>query len=207
MTNRGSSAKRLDVFEGAYLANDLLHSVITDLQVGILIQDSGTEILYCNRAAAELFGATEDEMTGKTLVDPQWDVLREDGGPFLPADHPAAQVIRTGQPSRNIVIGVRGSSRRVWLEVNAYPLFETDGGVSKVVCTLVEINARNAVLAESRRAAMRAQLVAILSGHGTSLQNILQLAIEALVVHLDVGHACLWIQDKDDGALKVQASA
>src|SRR5262245_10782018 len=209
MTNRGLSTSKLDVFDGAWLTNESLRSIIADLQVPTLIQGPESEILYCNRAAAELLGITEDEMPGNTLFDPQWDVRQHDGRPFPLADHPAARVLRTGQSSRNVVMGVHRVSRGdlVWLDVNAYPLVDSDGSVSRVLCAFSDIGARGAAMAQSRRAVLRAQLGAILSGRERSLQSIMNAAAEALVVHLDADRAWLWIPDKDDGQLRLQVSA
>src|SRR5215470_10930814 len=177
MNNRRSSTEKIDVFDGVYLGDGNLRSAIADLQLGVFIQDAGAEILYCNRAAAKLFGVTENDILGKTLFDPKWDVLHEDGRPFVTGNHPAAKVINTRQPLRHIIMGIRVPHRtnRVWLELNAYPLFDSDGSVSRVVCTFSDVNARERSLAESRRAALRAQLGAILS-RGEGLQSILQAA-------------------------------
>jgi len=150
MINRESSTEKIDVFEGVVLADDALRSVIADLQLGVLIQGARTEILYCNRAAAELLGVSEENMLGKTFTDPQWDVIQEDGRLFPPADHPAARVIRTGLSARGVVMGVHRPSGRdlVWLDVNADPLADSDGRVSRVVCAFSDITARK--VAEQR---------------------------------------------------------
>jgi PAS domain S-box-containing protein len=116
--------------------------LIAELQVGVVIQSPTTEVLQCNRIALELLGLTEDQLLGKTSFDPEWNVIREDGSPFPGAEHPVPQVIATGRPVDNVVLGFfRPTWRdRVWLLLSAKPEFAADGSLRQVVSTFIDIS-------------------------------------------------------------------
>ncbi len=123
-------------------SKDNYRRLVDDLQVGIVIQSPDSKILRCNRIALEKLGLDESQLLGKTSFDPDWDVIREGGSPFLAAEHPAAQTIATGQPVNNVVMGVyRPSMRdRVWLLVSAKPELAPDGSLRLVVSTFIDIS-------------------------------------------------------------------
>jgi len=121
-----------------------LRGLIQDLNVGVLLLGSKAEILWSNSAALEMLGLTVEELLGRDVRDPAWDVVREDGTPFPGAELPAVVALETRRPQRNVVMGVRrpGGGERVFLLVNADPQFEKGGGVSQVVITFSDITER-----------------------------------------------------------------
>nr|WP_319564759.1 EAL domain-containing protein [uncultured Rhodoferax sp.] len=118
--------------------------LVTDLQIGILIQLSNSEIVMSNPKALELLGLSEDQLLGKSSLDPDWNVIYPNGSPFPGPNHPVPQAIATGKPVRNVVMGVyRPKSKdRVWLLVNAAPQFNADGSMLQVVCTFSDLPER-----------------------------------------------------------------
>jgi PAS domain S-box-containing protein len=114
-----------------------------NIQVGVLIQTSTAEIVFSNSRALELLGVTKDQLLGKTSFDTIWNVIHEDGTPFPGSAHPVPQAIATGRLARNIVMGVfRPATRdRVWLDVNATPILNANGSVTRVICTFGDITA------------------------------------------------------------------
>ena len=118
------------------------HHLISDLQVGILIHSSDTEIILCNRIAQELLGLSESQLLGKTSFDPDWNVVHEDGSPFPSETHPVTQVIATGRAVENVVMGVYrpDTHDRVWLLVSAKPERAADGSLRQVIVTFIDIS-------------------------------------------------------------------
>lgn len=90
---------------------------------GVVFQDRNGVITESNPAAARILGLAQDEMRGRSSLDPRWYAIREDGTAYPGAEHPAMTALRTGQPVRDAVIGVynpeQGEYR--WLIVNAIP--------------------------------------------------------------------------------------
>jgi PAS domain S-box-containing protein len=117
-------------------------NLVTDLQVGVLIQAPSSEIILCNRVSMELLGLTESQLLGKTSFDPDWNVIHEDGSPFPSPEHPALQVIATGLPVENVVMGVyRPTTKdRAWLLVSAKPEQAADGSLRQVICTFIDVS-------------------------------------------------------------------
>jgi PAS domain S-box-containing protein len=144
----------MDWFEGVYPASESLLSMIADINPGVLIYSLGGRVLYCNRSAVDLLGRShEDILADASLAAPNnviHGVIHDDGTAFPAADHPVQRVIRTGNASSTVVMGITRQSQgdMVWLEVSADPLIAPDGGVSRVVCTLSDITARK--VAEER---------------------------------------------------------
>jgi PAS domain S-box-containing protein len=118
--------------------------LVQNMQVGVLLQGPRTEILLSNPAALELLGLDEDQLLGKSSFDPDWNVIREDGGVFPGAEHPVPQAIRSGAPVRDVVMGVYRprTGDRAWLLVDAEPETDAGGAVAQVVCTFIDITKR-----------------------------------------------------------------
>jgi PAS domain S-box-containing protein len=117
--------------------------LIDDLQVGILIQGTRSEVLFANRAALGLLGLTEAQILGKTSFDASSFAVHEDGTPFPGEDHPGPRALVTGRPVRNVVVGFYRPviKDRVWLLVSADPHVDADGKVREVICTLSDVTA------------------------------------------------------------------
>jgi len=119
-----------------------INEVYDALDVGVLVQDRLSAILYANRAAVELLGLNaQDELVGRSSTDPDWDVIDADGRP-LPAEvRPVAIVVATGEAMQDRVLGVmRPNGERAWVLANAKPRFNVDGALRDVIVTLADIS-------------------------------------------------------------------
>lgn len=93
---------------------------------GIVIQATDGTIIAANESAARILGLTRDEIMGRSSQDPRWCTIREDGSAFPGDTHPAMVTLQTGQPCRDVVMGVsRPDGERVWISINTQPLFRT----------------------------------------------------------------------------------
>ncbi len=146
--------------------------LVADLQVGVLIQSPSSEILQCNRIARELLGLEESELLGKTSLDPDWNVIHEDGSPFPGDDHPVPRAIATGLPVENVVMGVYRptSLDRVWLLLSAKPDLAADGSLRQVICTFIDISETKRAERHDR---FRTHVLELLAG-GEPLSDVLE---------------------------------
>ncbi len=151
-------------------------TLLQELRIGVVVQDLKSDILISNPAAQQLLGFSEEQLNGKNSHDPEWDVIREDGSAMRGEDHPVPQVIATGQPVRNVVMGVlrshfssSSSSQslsslsqaqpdtvseecdRVWLLVDAEPQFDTNHQLQQVICSFLDITERRQIEEERRQ--------------------------------------------------------
>jgi len=125
-------------------------SLVKNMQVGVLLQNSQAEIILCNNTALELLGLSEDQLLGKSSFDPDWNVIHEDGSPFPGATHPVPQAIASRLPVHDVIMGVYSPANgtRLWLKVDAEPQINPDGTVRQVACTFVDITTRKNAEAE-----------------------------------------------------------
>lgn len=101
--------------------------IVSVLPQGIVLQYANGTIGACNASAEKIIGLPADEMIGWTLVDPEWELLREDATPFPSEAHPAICALRTGQPQTDVIIGVQKTGGQIfWLRMNAVPLWRDD---------------------------------------------------------------------------------
>ena len=92
---------------------------------GVVLQDSTGSIIDFNPAATAVLGLTENQLLGKTSMDPDWHAIKEDGTDFPGKEHPAMICLQTGKPQKNVIMGIRNSKIEVrWIKINSMPLFQ-----------------------------------------------------------------------------------
>ncbi len=119
--------------------NQIENNPITEtMSEGLVVQGSKGDIQKFNPETLKILGLTEDELLGRTSMDPRWKSIKEDGSTFPGEEHPAIVALRTNQPVRNAVMGLtlpNGEER--WLKINAIPFEAHDE--RKVACTFSDI--------------------------------------------------------------------
>jgi diguanylate cyclase (GGDEF)-like protein/hemerythrin-like metal-binding protein/PAS domain S-box-containing protein len=113
-------------FVGAVEELPFCAAIFESMPSGIVVQDRTGAIVSANPAAQRILGLSLDQMRGVTSIDPAWQALHEDGSAFPGETHPAMQVLRSGQPARNVVMGIFNprNDSHTWIKVNALPLHE-----------------------------------------------------------------------------------
>ena len=119
-------------------------NLVSDMQVGMLIQGPQAEIIMSNPKALEFLGLNESQLLGKSSFDPDWNVIHEDGTPFPGSTHPVPQAIETRHSVRDVIMGVYRPTvaDRIWLLVCAEPQLNHDGSIKQIVCSFVDITKR-----------------------------------------------------------------
>ncbi|PTY08876.1 hypothetical protein DB347_04710 [Opitutaceae bacterium EW11] len=133
--NRERAEKELRAGEERY------RTLVQKLQSAVVVHGPDTRIEICNPIALTLLGLSEDQLLGKTAMDPDWHFFHEDGTPMSIEEYPANRVLATRQPVKNQVIGVhrpRGLAD-IWAVANATPVFGPDGELSQIVVSFVDI--------------------------------------------------------------------
>ena len=138
ITERKRTEETLRISEAKYRA------LIDNLTVGVVVHGPDTSILFSNTMAQSLLGLTEDQMMGKTAMDPHWHFFKEDGNPLSLEEYPINSVVWTGKSLKNLVRGVRHQDRAelVWLLCSAYPVFDEKGQLLQAVVIFVDITER-----------------------------------------------------------------
>ncbi|MCU7806351.1 MAG: diguanylate cyclase [Candidatus Thiodiazotropha sp. (ex Semelilucina semeliformis)] len=100
-------------------------TLFENMAQGAFYQRADGILLDINRAGLELFGITRDQFLGRTSMDPQWKVVREDGSEVPGEQHPSMQALHTGKPVKGTILGIYNPQREdyVWLNITAIPQF------------------------------------------------------------------------------------
>jgi PAS domain S-box-containing protein len=148
--------RRIELEQQLAEAGALYQAILGSMHEGLVVQSSTGAFIESNPAAREILGLSEDELYGRTSMDPRWIDAE---GRDVPGDaHPQIIALATGQPQLGKVFGVeRPSGERRWVEANAMPM----AGGARVVTTFKDITERlerEKLLAEALRTAENAAL-------------------------------------------------
>ncbi len=146
---RGSRHQRQDHFQ----------RLVQDTPVGMILFDPNAAVLASNQLALELLQVgTEEELCWRAMRA-AWRFWREDGTLLAPEEFPLEQVLLTGQPLRDRVIGIEqpdGAEYR-WLLINAMPQRSPMGQIEQVICTLSDITPQKQIEAALQHSNRRYQ--------------------------------------------------
>lgn len=109
------------------------------MDVGVVVLDRTLQITYANRYAEQLIGAS---LVGSSGFDATWELIDAKGDPVPIQEAPAPLAISTGEPQRNVVLGVRlaTTDRWVWVRISAIPRLGASGNSESVVLTVSEVS-------------------------------------------------------------------
>jgi PAS domain S-box-containing protein len=120
-------------------------AVLQRLEVGVVLQDATTRILYANPAARRLLGLEVDgPLPLLTSLDPHWDAILPDGTPCPGPEHPVPVALREKRTVRDVVLGVKTRQRaeRVWLQITAVPQLDAAGEVVDILVAFSDVSQR-----------------------------------------------------------------
>ncbi|NTU83935.1 MAG: PAS domain-containing protein, partial [Chloroflexales bacterium] len=161
--------------------------LLQHLLAGVVVHAPDTRILFANDEAARLMGLSLDQLTGKVAIDPAWSFVREDGTLMPVEAYPVNQILATGQPIRDLVLGCNRPERgdRVWVLVRAYPELSPAGTLQQIVVTFIDITERRR--AEALVAAQRdlARILATATDPQVAWPHCLELGLQ--ITEMDCG--------------------
>lgn len=124
----------------AFVDKTRLEAVFDVMAEGVVLQGPSGEISKNNASASRILGLTDEQMRGRTSVDPRWRTIREDGSDFPGNEHPAMVALRTAQRVDHVVMGVeKPDGHLTWISINSMPLRHSSDAVEEVVTTFHDI--------------------------------------------------------------------
>lgn len=110
------------------LSTTELDLILDTIQAGVVVFSSNSRVVYSNRAAGDLLGVPKESMLGMRAGDSYWAICNEEGDPIDVENYPVSRVLRDGEPIRGFICGMDlpDLNRRIWLHLNATPIFEGD---------------------------------------------------------------------------------
>ena len=123
-------------------SEDTFRTLFETAPHGVIYHELSGRITSANPAAQRILGLTQAQLQGRTPLDPLWCGIHEDGSDFPWTQHPISVALKTGQPVKEVQMGVQVPGRgRVWLLVSATPLLK-DGQVTQAYAIVEDITDR-----------------------------------------------------------------
>ncbi len=165
---------------------DLLHLVNETSPVGITVVNREGQVTFANGRAEEVLGLTKDQITQRAYNAPVWRITDYDGNPFPDEALPFKRVIATGQAVDDVRHAIEWpDGRRVLLNINAAPLFDTAGqlngvpSVVGIVATVEDVTKQVRAEEALRESEQKFRLIA-----ETSAEDIWQLDLNGQVTYV-----------------------
>ncbi|MBF0331242.1 MAG: transporter substrate-binding domain-containing protein [Candidatus Omnitrophica bacterium] len=138
ITERKRSEDLLRMSERRY------RNLITSLDAGIVVHAPDSSVVMSNARASELLGLSEEQMRGKMAIDPQWRFVHEDHTPFALEDYPVNRIIASMKEFKKLILGIDRPATHdmAWVEVNGLPVLDSQGGLSEIIISFVDITER-----------------------------------------------------------------
>jgi PAS domain S-box-containing protein len=126
------------------VSEEKYRTLIQKIQAAVVVHGKDTQIITSNTKAQELLGLTEDQLLGKTAIDPSWHFFREDNTLMPFEEYPVNKVISAQQELRDYIVGVHRPDKDndIWALVNADPVFDNMGVINQVIVTFIDITKR-----------------------------------------------------------------
>ncbi len=138
--------ERVRLTEHLRTQRELLDRTIEALGEGVAVVDRAGRIENANATFADLVDLPLDQIVDRSVFDPPWTVLTEDGAVLAPEQTPAVATLRTGRPVRAQLLQAPGTGRLrasedpVWLRVSCEPIRDATGGTDGAVLTLTDVS-------------------------------------------------------------------
>ena len=138
------------------------------LRSGVLVHAPDGQVLDANPSACRILGQCLEHLRGRPASGQTWRFLEEDGTPMPLARYPVNQVLASGEPLRNLVVGVQqiDGTGPVWALCNAFMLRGASGALLEVVVTLADFTERKLTVEALRRSEARWRLAGRLAQMG-----------------------------------------
>jgi PAS domain S-box-containing protein len=122
-------------------SEELFRTLIETMAEGIVLKDASDRYVHWNQTASELFGIGIDEVKGQTTDSFKRQIIREDGSAFHKDDLPSLHTLRTGEPCRDVIMGIRRSPQDTsWVKANTRPYNKAgDGKPGGVIISFADI--------------------------------------------------------------------
>ncbi|MFN8108540.1 MAG: diguanylate cyclase [Thermoleophilia bacterium] len=146
-----------------YLRHDIRvpRNLVDSMSDGVMVYDATGRVAMANTAASRILGVPVEELVGGRLHERGWRAFSADGSPFPFDAIPAVVTLSTGDPQRDVVMGVQRAPEPVrWLRVSSSPLGSLAGVPLAAISTFVDISELKRREGESAALHRIAELVA-----------------------------------------------
>jgi PAS domain S-box-containing protein len=144
ITNRRKAEENLRESEERF------RTLIEAMAEGIVLKDASDRYVHWNQTASEIFGIGIDELKGQTSESFKRQIISEDGSAFHKDDLPSLHTLRTGEPCKDVVMGIRRSHQEtIWVKTNTRPYIKTgDDKPGGVIISFADITEQKRIETE-----------------------------------------------------------
>ncbi|MDN4166168.1 PAS domain S-box protein [Cytophagales bacterium LB-30] len=120
-----------------------LQNIFQSMVNGVVVVDIHGEITFANPSAADILSLEPEEIEHRYYSSREWKQIDENGDPYPPEKLPLAVALTQQKPVFNLEHGILDNSGSIkWLNVNASPLFSTEGDLIGAVASFNDISKR-----------------------------------------------------------------
>lgn len=125
----------------------LFDSLLRNLPTAVVVHRPDSSIEFANPAATRLLGLSEEQLLGRSAVDPYWRFVREDGSDMPLDEYPVMKVINDKRPLTNYLTGLINFKDAPvgWMLVNAFPIKSAAGALDRIIVSFIDITERKAL--------------------------------------------------------------
>ncbi len=111
-------------------------TIVTAMTEGVMFLSASGTIMAANPAAERILGVSPEKLLGRRPDTIPWRCIHEDGTSVVPESHPAMVSLRTGQPLRDVVMGIcKSEVAPTWISINSQPLLSEKRPIPYAVIT------------------------------------------------------------------------
>jgi PAS domain S-box-containing protein len=126
------------------ISEQRFHSLIQNMEAGIVVHAPDTSVVMNNNRASEILGLSEDQMKGKKAIDPAWKFVYENKTPLPIEVYPVNRIVSRKEPIKNQILGINQPDKNqiVWVTVNGFPVLNQSGEITEIVISFIDITER-----------------------------------------------------------------
>lgn len=153
ITNRKLAEEALQESKNWY------HSLLNNLDAGVLVHKPDSTIIMSNSKAIELIGLSEKELKETHSSTTEWNFINEDYSLLTVENYPVHQIARTKRGIQNVIVGRKSLEKNeiVWVIVNGFPVFDKKGELSEIVISFIDISELKKIESELIKAKEQAE--------------------------------------------------
>jgi two-component system, chemotaxis family, CheB/CheR fusion protein len=118
----------------------LVMSLLENSPIGSIMLDRNGHITFANKMAEMVLNFSLNEFKGNFYASPLWQIRKENGTPFTEHDKPHNYVIVSRKPVFDVIHLLEGGNGyKKLISINASPVFDQQGHIEGVICSLLDI--------------------------------------------------------------------
>ncbi|MCE5287138.1 MAG: transporter substrate-binding domain-containing protein [Pelosinus sp.] len=139
---RKKASELYALLESLKASNTKYEQLLSNLNVAVLVYTAAGQVSLFNQSCLKLTELTRRQLLASSKMD-GWSCLRETGERLPEAEMPFHIVAASKKPLADYIIGIHRlkSNTTAWVQVNAFPEFDSTGNLAQIVVTLNEVTA------------------------------------------------------------------